>query len=106
MLKKKSTSEIEALKAENIYIKQKLKKEDTIPFNPTREYVGSSTQPNPTTINNFDASHRRQNTMSHDVCGTSIRKHPFSKGIMEVLLTDNWKSLTLGKYVLEYMALN
>jgi len=36
--------------------------------------------------------------VSHDFYGTTIRKHPFSKGIMEVLLPDNWKSLILEKY--------
>jgi len=89
MLKKKSTDEIEALKVKNIYMKQKLKEEDTILFNLTREYVGSSIRPNPTTINNFDVSHRKSHIVSHDVYGSSIRKHPFCKGIMEVLLPDN-----------------
>jgi len=36
--------------------------------------------------------------MSHDVYRTSIRSHPFSKGIMEVSLPHSWKSPTLDKY--------
>ena len=41
--KKKNVDEMEALRAENIYMKQKLKEENTMPLNSTREYVDTST---------------------------------------------------------------
>jgi len=71
MMKKKSTDEIKALKAENKYMKQKLKEENTIPLNSTREYVE-------TAFNSFEVSHKKPRTVSRDVDRTSIRKHPFS----------------------------
>ena len=43
VLKKKNVDEMEALRAENIYMKQKLNEENTMPLNSTHEYVETST---------------------------------------------------------------
>jgi len=77
VLKKKNVDEMEALRVENMYMKQKLKEENTMSLNSTRECVETSTRPNLTTVNSFEVSHKKPRFVSRDVYGTSIRKHPF-----------------------------
>jgi len=98
-LKRNNEEELTMLRAENVYMKQKLN-EETILNTTSLEIVEPIRRIHQSTYNeaSFEATQKRRQETSRTFFGTSVGRHSFFKTIIETPLLENWKNSTMDKH--------